>query len=111
MNFASSISLSTSSSLINRSQIDYSDGILVIKIYFNNDLEKHKVKLILSFDQKILKHKSIEADFYVKSMNSPMLLFKKFPEYNFVILSLKILSLLAIVIFFIGSWAHKMIGV
>ncbi len=59
MNFASSISISTTGSLISKSKIDYSDGLLIIKIYFTDDLEKHMVKLILTFDQKILKHKSI----------------------------------------------------
>lgn len=40
-----------------------------------------------------------------------MVIFTKFPEYDFLTSCMMIMSMVAIVVFLFGSWAHKMIGV
>lgn len=110
MNFSSAISF-TCDSNISRPEITYSDGILKIKVLYSQDLENKVANITLTFNQSIIKHQPISDIFVIRSMNSPLLIFKKFPEYNTIMNFLFYISMVAVCLFIFGSWAHKMIGV
>jgi hypothetical protein len=110
MNFGSSTSISCNAETL-VPEVEYANGVLRLKVRFLHDIEEKEMNITLKFNETIVIHKPVSSVFSIQSMNSPMLVFTKFPEYDFIELYLKALSLVAVAVFVVGSWAHKMIGV